>query len=78
MMRRFSLHRRGQIYYAQLRNPHTGKFTTAKSTGATDRDLAEEVAIRWLYEGIPPGRQRKNRPITETFTAEAMIELPAL
>jgi integrase len=72
-MLRFSLHRRGQIYCAQLRNPITGTFTTAKSTGTTDRHEAEEIVYRWLREGIPTGRKRKLRPVSETFTPEAMM-----
>jgi hypothetical protein len=38
-MRRFYFHARDGIFYAELIDPKTGRKLTARSTGATDRDL---------------------------------------
>ena len=72
-MRRFSLHRRGEIFYAQLKNPQTGRFGTSKSTGAKDRDTALLVVAQWLREGVPTGRKRELRPVGEAFQLDAVL-----
>ncbi len=72
-MRRFSFHRRGDVFYVQLFNDATGRFGTAKSTGATNRDEAMIVAARWMTEGVPTGRRRTARPAAEAFTVEAIL-----
>ena len=55
-MRRFYLYKRNDIYYCQLRNPETKRILPAKSTGKTEKDEAELVAMSWLVNGIPQGR----------------------
>ncbi len=52
-MRRFSLHKRGKVFYAQLRNPLTGGFLPAKSTRWTNRDEAVLIVNEWLQNGPP-------------------------
>ena len=52
-MRRFSLYKRGRVWYAQLFNPATRKYLPGRPTGETDRRAAEHVADDWLRDGIP-------------------------
>lgn len=72
-MRRFSFHRRGEVYYVQLLNPVTGRYGTAKSTGCRDPEEARIVAARWLTEGVPVGRKHSRRPPAEAWTREAIL-----
>ena len=51
-MRRYYLHRRKSVFYAELVTPE-GRKLTAKSTGKTTRDEALLVVSRWLEGGIP-------------------------
>jgi len=51
-MRRFYLFQRGSIWYIQLKNPKTGKPLPAKSSGTIDKNKAEFIAGKWLYEGV--------------------------
>jgi integrase len=74
-MRRFSFstHKRGNIYYAQFWNPKTKKYTSAKSTGATSKRVADGIAVRWISEGIPFGKS--SRSLTETLNADTLFDL---
>lgn len=49
----FYLEKRGNIYYAKVIDPETGKHTNARSTGQTDRDLAIAEASLWRVHGLP-------------------------
>ncbi len=51
-MKRYSLSKRGRIWYAQLKNSHTKKFMSARSTGQTDYDEALLVVVDWLKNGM--------------------------
>jgi len=72
-MCRFSFHRRRGIFYCQLYNPTLHQFSTAKSTGTTNRDEAVLVADGWLRNGIPSGRIRNVLPASQAFTLEAIV-----
>jgi hypothetical protein len=61
-MRRYYLHTRTSVYYAELVTPE-GRKLTARSTGKTSQDEALLVVAKWLEEGIPTGRNRKARPV---------------
>lgn len=52
-MSRYSIFKRGKIYYAQIKNPEIGKYFPAKSTGKTDESEALLVVSDWLHNGLP-------------------------
>ena len=60
-MRRYYLHTRHGIYYAELVTP-AGRKLAAKSTGKTAEDEALLVVAEWLNHGVPTGRERRPRP----------------
>jgi integrase len=66
-MRRYSLSQRGSIWYAQIKNPKTKKYLTARSTGQTDRDEAIAIVIDWLRNGI------NGKSVEDTFTLDATL-----
>ncbi|MDA3941787.1 MAG: tyrosine-type recombinase/integrase [Spirochaetia bacterium] len=72
-MRRFYLFKRGHIWYIQLKNPKTGKPLPAKSSGTTDKNQAEFIAGKWLYEGIPAGQTEDPRNNKEIFTIDEIL-----
>ena len=49
----FYLYRRKNIYYVQLKNPRTGKPLPARSTGQSNKEKAEYIARKWVFEGLP-------------------------
>jgi hypothetical protein len=72
-MRRFSIsdasiYRRSNspYYYAQLKNPGTGKYLPAKSTRESDERAALLVVDKWIKNGLPKFTGRSN-PLTKTF-----------
>ena len=67
------MHRRGGIYYAQLLNPTTGHYMSARSTGQTSKDEAILAVADWLRTGAPAGRQRVTRPMPETWSMDALL-----
>jgi len=73
-MRRFSLYRRGRIWYAQIFNPTTRKYLPGRATGESDRRAAEHVADDWLRDGIPEPGGTRRRPAAETFEVSALLE----
>jgi hypothetical protein len=73
-MRRFSLYRRGRVWYAQIFNPLTRKYLPGRPTGESDRRAAEHVADDWLRDGIPEPRGKQRRPIADTFEISALIQ----
>ncbi|MDR2663854.1 MAG: tyrosine-type recombinase/integrase [Treponema sp.] len=60
-MRRYYLHTRHGIYYAELVTPE-GRKLTARSTGKNTEDEALLVVAEWLKNGVPTGRKRRPRP----------------
>jgi hypothetical protein len=71
--RKYYLHQRGKVYYAELTDPATGAKLTARSTGATNRDDALLKVAEWLKNGIPTGRTHKPRPVMEAAGVEAIL-----
>jgi integrase len=69
----FSFHKRGNRYYVQFWNPDTKKYTTAKSTGATTKNAATGVVMRWLDEGIPFDESK--RALTQTLNTNTLFDL---
>jgi integrase len=58
-MRRYYLHTRNGIFYAEILTSE-GKKITARSTGTRDREKAEAIADDWHANGLPPpGNQKK-------------------
>ncbi len=51
----YYLSRRGvsSVWYVALRDPRTGKVGTKRSTGTSDRRIAESLAQTWLRDGLP-------------------------
>jgi len=60
-MRRYYLHVRRGIFYAELVTPEGHKLT-ARSTKKATKDEALLVVSQWLAEGIP-GKGEKSRPV---------------
>jgi integrase len=60
-MRRYYLHTRHGIFYAELVTPE-GRKLTARSTGKNTEDEALLVVAEWLKNGVPTGRKCKPRP----------------
>jgi hypothetical protein len=58
-MRRFSLFRRGRIWYAQPINPVTRKYLPVRSTGESDHRAAEHVVDDFLF--LRAGQAGPNR-----------------
>ncbi len=78
MGRRFSLFRRkGRPYYfAQIKDPETGRYTYPKSTGCDEESEALLVVAEWLRDGIPEHRTRTKitrRPPSQLFTADRIV-----
>lgn len=73
-MRRFYLHKRKGVYYAELVDPVSGRKLTAKSTRKTNRDEALFVVHDWLGNGIPDRRKKKTRTMPELFTFASVID----
>ena len=72
-MRRYYLHTRKKIFYAELVNQETGKRLTAKSTGKKNRDDAMLVVAEWLRSGVPVSRTRRTRPVTVALGLDAIL-----
>ena len=73
-MRRFSLYKRGRIWYAQVFNPATKKYLPSKPTGESDRRAAEHVVDDWLRDGIPEPGGKNRRPSVEVFEISAILQ----
>jgi len=72
-MRRYYLHTRNNVFYAELVNPETGKRLTARSTGKTERDDAMLVVAQWLRDGIPVGKMRRPRPVSVAIGLDSIL-----
>ncbi len=73
-MRRFSLYKRGRIWYAQIYNPTTRKYLSGRPTGESDRRAAEHVADDWLRDGIPEPGGKQRRPTADAFEVSALLQ----
>jgi len=72
-MRRFYLHKRAGIYYAELVDQETGKKLPAKSTGERNEDEARDVVREWLRSGVPASPTRPLRTTREAFTIASVL-----
>jgi len=61
-MRKYYLHRRNGIYYAEIISS-TGEKLTARSTGSRDRDEAVMTVCNWLANGMPDRKGKARMPI---------------
>lgn len=73
-MRRFSLYRRGKIYYCQFYNPKTGKYLSGRSTGQKSRNAATLVVYEWEQNGLPDRGGGGCRPVSETIDMDTVLE----
>lgn len=74
-MRRWTIYKRGRIYYVQFFNPETQKYLSARSTRAEDKSEAILIFARWLNEDIPDTRGGRTRGPHDTFTLDAALRL---
>ncbi|GMO27554.1 MAG: hypothetical protein Ta2B_08220 [Termitinemataceae bacterium] len=74
-MRRYYLHKRGGIYYAELVDTKTGLKLTARSTGTNNRDDALLIVADWLKNGIPTPRLNKGdrRSVQLAFDLQSIL-----
>ncbi|MFZ4618010.1 MAG: tyrosine-type recombinase/integrase [Rectinemataceae bacterium] len=72
-MKRFYLHERDGIFYAEIVNPETQRKSPAKSTGARTKDDATLVVAEWLRSGIPTGRGGGARDAAAVFSIESTL-----
>jgi integrase len=73
-MRRYYLHTRHGIYYAELVTPE-GRKLTARSTGKNTKDEALLVVAEWLKYGVPSGGNRKPRPAEAVMGLESVLAI---
>jgi integrase len=71
-MRRFSLFRRGRIWYVQFFNTKKKKYDSRISTRQTDRNAALLLIAQWEREGIPQG-EGGTRPIAEVENIASIL-----
>jgi integrase len=72
-MRRYYLHTRNGIYYAELVSPE-GRKLAARSTGTTSEDEALLVVAEWLKNGVPTGRDRKPRLADAVMALDGILK----
>lgn len=72
-MHRFSVYKRGNRFYVQFWNPHLGRYSTGKSTGATSRREATLIALQWAEYGIPTADSK--RSVTDLLEAETLLSM---
>ena len=72
---RFSLYRRGSVWYVQFYNPHTRKYLSGRSTGESNRNAALLTVAEWLRDGLPePARgSRRLRELLDLDLALSII-----
>ncbi|MDD3671311.1 MAG: hypothetical protein PHR01_08550 [Sphaerochaetaceae bacterium] len=77
-MRRFCIFKRSgqRIFYAQIKNPETGKYLPARSTGTTDKSEAYMIAANWIRDGVPTSKKLSvKRPLQEVYTLDSIIHV---
>jgi integrase len=72
-MRRYYLHTRNGIFYAELVTPE-GRKLAARSTGKTTEDDALLVVAEWLKNGVPSGRDRGRRPADTVMALDGILK----
>lgn len=75
-MRRFSLYKRKSngMYYAQIKNPDTGTYLPAKSTGTRIESEARHIVEEWLESGIPTEHTKAREPLKEVLVVNTLME----
>ena len=73
-MRRYYLHARNGVFYAALIDQETGLPLTAKSTGTKNRDEALLTIADWLKNGIPKGKQKKPRTLSQLSDLKSILK----
>jgi integrase len=77
-MRRFCIYKRRDqaVYYTQIKNPETGKYLPARSTGVSDKSEAYLVVSDWIQNGIPENKHTDKRtPLQEIFTLDTIVNV---
>ena len=72
-MRRYYLHKRNGVFYAELVTKEGHKLT-ARSTGKATEDEALLVVSKWLAEGIPSGEGGKARPVESVIGLAGILK----
>ncbi len=72
-MRRFYLHRRGKIWYAELIDQASGIKLPAKSTRQTIRDEAIIVVHNWLVNGFPAHADKPLKKIGDALDLATIL-----
>ncbi len=68
----FYLYKRKSIYYTQLKNPRTGKPLSARSTGQSNREKAEYIARKSIFEGLPEVTENPQAP-DDAYTVDKAL-----
>jgi hypothetical protein len=71
-MRRYYLHTRNGIFYAELVSPK-GRKLAARSAGTATEDEALLVVADWLKNGVPTDRDRKPRPADKRAFVASLV-----
>lgn len=69
----WSLHRRKGIFYCQLKNNHTGKYLSARSTRTTNEKEALLVVADWIKNGLPPVRSNRNLAVETALSLDTIL-----
>ena len=72
-MRRFSLLRRGRVWYVRLHNPETKGYTTARSTGEVQKNAALLVVAEWMRDGVPDQKRQGTRPVADFLQLDTIM-----
>ncbi len=73
MRRKYYLHKRNGIYYAELIDPETGMKLSARSTGEQNKEDALLVVSDWLKNGMPAFTPTGKRKIQEVITGKKIL-----
>jgi len=72
-MRRYYLHKRKGIFYAELVTPE-GRKLSARSTKKSSEDEALLVISKWLSEGIPSSKGKQARPLESVYGLAGILK----
>jgi len=73
-MRRYYLHQRKGVFYAELIDPATGRKLPARSTFQSIRDDALQTVHDWLRDGVPEKHTPATRPASEYFGVSRVLD----
>ncbi len=69
---RFSLYRRGPVWYVQFYNPQACRYLSSRSTGQTSRSAAVLKVAEWLRAGVPEPA-RGARPLEQLLDLDTAL-----